>query len=185
MAITRTAPHYARIHSRNVELRKAGNGTIWVHGPGLAQALGHRNPIASIHYLTTQKGVGYRRLLATGDRTASRWITLKDALAFIDHGHMGTTEDAEALQDAAVKLILTGARLVKPGHGTRPSSKLSEKPNHAPAELAQPEQSQAIAWINAVLADTTLPYSTHVTALNARRDILEIQATIEEAQRNV
>lgn len=187
MTTTLTAPHYAHINGHKVELHKAGNGTIWVHGAGLAQALGHRNPNASIHYLTTRKGVSYRRFLATGDRTASKWITLKDAIEFINGGHMGTTEDAGALKDAAVKLVFTGGRFVKSGRATRPASKLSEKLAAAPvtpAPAAVLAQNPAVAWLNGVLSDVTLPYSTQVTALNARRDILEIQATIEKEQRN-
>lgn len=177
-----STPHYARINGHSVELRKAGNGTIWVHALGLARALGHANPGASIHYLITRKNVSYRRLLAHGERTASKWLTLKTALEFIGHGYMGTTDDADALREAAVKLTLKGKPVIKPVRTHRPARELSEELAPTPVE---PAQNPAITWLNAVLADTTLPYSTQVTALNARRDILEIQADIERGQGNV
>lgn len=170
---------YTHINSHPVKIIMADDGTTWVHGKELAAAIGHKYPSSSLSSFIGRTGATTRRFNRSGEKhRASRWITLKDAADFIYNGYLGEPEHVALLEDAALRMLI----------GTEPDTEQGHTPRHAAdrpgAHAAAEAQNPAIAWISTVLADTTLPYSTHVTALNARRNILEIQAAIEKEQNN-
>lgn len=170
---------YAHINNHPVKLIMADDGTVWVHGKELAKAIGHKHPSSSLSGFIGRTGVTTRRFNRSGEKhRASRWLTMKDAADFIYNGYLGEPENVALLEDAALRMLI----------GTESDTALGHTPRHAAdrpgAHAATEAQNPALAWINTVLADTKLPYSTQVTALNARRDILEIQATIEKEQTN-
>lgn len=170
---------YAYINSHPVKIIMADDGTVWVHGKELATALGHKYPSSSISSFIGRTGVTTRRFNRSGEKhRASRWLTMKDAADFIYNGYLGEPEHVAHLEDAALRMLI----------GTETDTAQGHTPRHAAdrpgAHTATEAQNPALAWINTVLADTKLPYSTQVTALNARRDILEIQAAIEKEPRN-
>lgn len=166
---------YAYINNHPVTIIMAQDGTAWIHGKDLATALGHKYPSASLSSFIGRTGVTPRRFNRTGERhRAGRWLTLKDATDFIYKGYLGDPKQVASLEDAALRMLI----------GPEPDTEQGHAADHPGAHTATEAQNPAIAWIDTVLANITLPYSTQVTALNARRDILEIQAAIEKGQNN-
>lgn len=61
-----------------------------------------------------------------------------------------------------------------------PAPKPSPRVRRTPSQASLADQAAGIAWLTAILADTTLPYSLHEQALSTRAGLLTIRDTLQE-----
>lgn len=64
-----------------------------------------------------------------------------------------------------------------------PSPKPSPRIRRVPSSASLADQAAGIAWLTAILADTTLPYSLHEQALRTRAGLLSIRDTLQETSK--
>lgn len=84
-------------------------------------------------------------------------------------------EIAQRVRNASAALLTTPEPAPKPTLKTRPP-----RVRRTPSQASLADQAAGIAWLTAILADTTLPYSLHEQALRTRAGLLSIRTALQE-----
>ncbi len=150
------------------------DGTLFFALAGVLQAGGYaKNPISTITSFINQGLAGGAKRKFHGTAWCAHAATEHEVLKIIRHSKTIPNDFAHTIREIARQISGVASSTTAPVSAPA-------KPRRAASAASLADQAAGIAWLTAILADTTLPYSLHEQALRTRAGLLSIRTALQE-----
>lgn len=150
------------------------DGTLFFALASVLQAGGYaKNPISTITSFINQGLAGGAKRKFHGTAWCAHAATEHEVLKIIRHSKTIPNDFAHTIREIARQISGVASSTTAPVSAPA-------KPRRAASAASLADQAAGIAWLTAILADTTLPYSLHEQALRTRAGLLSIRTALQE-----
>lgn len=150
------------------------DGTLFFALASVLQAGGYaKNPISTVTSFINQGLAGGAKRKFHGTAWCAHAATEHEVLKIIRHSKTIPNDFAHTIREIARQISGVASSTTAPVSAPA-------KPRRAASAASLADQAAGIAWLTAILADTTLPYSLHEQALRTRAGLLSIRTALQE-----